>query len=191
MPRRIGILGGTFDPVHIGHLILAASARDQLQTDVLLLIPNYQSPFKTGQPLAPFVHRMEMLKRAIGETTGFTVSDIEGQRKGISYMVDTLDALCQEYPGDEMYLIMGSDAANDLSLWHESERILEMAQIAAVARSGRPPQHNSHVSKTIVMPRIDISASGIRDRLAKGLPIDFLTPAPVIACIREHGLYRR
>jgi nicotinate-nucleotide adenylyltransferase len=105
-------------------------------------------------------------------------------------MIDTLDTLRQEHPGDELYLIMGSDAANELSSWHESERILETAKIAVVARSGEPAQHNSHVSETILMPRIDISASEIRGRLAKGLPIDFLTPAPVIAYIREKRLYQ-
>jgi nicotinate-nucleotide adenylyltransferase len=188
--RRIGILGGTFDPVHLGHLVLAASARDQLATDVLLLIPNYQSPLKPGQPHASFTDRMEMLKLAIEGTVGFTISDIEGRRQGVSYMIDTLDALQKQYPDDALHLIMGSDASSDLASWHESERILEMAQIAAVARSGAVPQHGSHVSETIVMPRVDISASQIRDRLARGLSIDFLTPAPVVAYIREHGLYR-
>lgn len=189
--RRIGILGGTFDPVHIGHLILAICARDQLPTDELILIPNARSPLKSEQPQAPFADRMEMLRLAVGELPGISVSDIEGRRGGISYMVDTLQALHHDYPNDELHLVMGCDAAKDLHSWHQAPRVLELARIAVVARYGEEETVGVSPSAVITMPRVDVSASDIRKRLRRGQPIDFFTPESVVSYIYRHGLYPR
>ena len=190
MPRRIGILGGTFDPAHIGHLILASCAQDQLRTDEFILIPNSRSPLKTGEPVAPFADRLEMLRLALGETKRMTGSDVEGIRGGVSYMVDTLRTLSDMYPGAQLHLVLGSDSVRDLPLWKDSSTILHLASLAVVDREGLTPTDVPHGASTIQMPRIDISASRIRSLVASGKSIDFLTPAPVVSYIERFGLYR-
>jgi nicotinate-nucleotide adenylyltransferase len=188
--RRIGILGGTFDPVHLGHLILAACARDQLACDELLFIPNVRSPIKPEGPIASFADRLAMITLAIGQTPRFAVSDIEGHRAGPSYTIDTLGALRAAHPDAELYLIVGSDAMRDFANWHEAGRVLRLARIAVVARQGEQPADDPRVAQAIDMPRIDVSASAIRARIGRGLSIDFLTPVPVAAYIHKHALYR-
>jgi nicotinate-nucleotide adenylyltransferase len=190
MPRRIGILGGTFDPVHIGHLILASCAQDQLRTDEFILIPNSRSPLKAGEPVAPFADRIAMLRLALGETKRMTASDVEGIRGGVSYMVDTLRALSDTYAGAQLHLVLGSDSVRDLPLWKDSQTILRLASLAVVDREGLTPADVPHGSSTIQMPRIDISASRIRGLVAAGKSIDFLTPAQVVSYIGRMGLYR-
>ena len=190
MARRVGILGGTFDPVHIGHLILAVCAREQLPCEELVLMPNVRSPLKAAGPVASFADRLAMLRLAAAQTHGVSVSDLEGERDGPSYTVDTLLAFHTRHPGDELYLIVGGDAMKDFSAWHESERVQELARIAVVSRLGERPPLDQRVAKVIDMPRIDVSASRIRERVSHGLTIDFLTPAPVAAYIEQHGLYR-
>ncbi len=190
MARRIGILGGTFDPVHFGHLILAACACDQLSCDELLLIPNVRSPLKRSGPVASFADRLAMLKLAMGRTPKLSVNDIEGERHSPSYTVDTLAALRNACPDDELFLIVGGDAMRDFANWHEADRVQQLARIAVVARLGESPSQDDRVAHIIDMPRIDISASEIRSRVARRLRIDFLTPVPVIAYINDHGLYQ-
>jgi nicotinate-nucleotide adenylyltransferase len=190
MARRIGILGGTFDPVHIGHLVLASCARDQLCTDEFVLIPNFQSPLKTAEPVAPFTDRLAMLRLALGESDQISASDIEGVQGGISYMVDTLGALTDTHPGAELYLVLGSDSVRDLPRWKDAQTVLRLARLAVVARDGRAPGNIPDGTSVIQMPRIDISASLIRRRVAEGLSIDFLTPASVVSYIGRVGLYR-
>ncbi len=190
MARRIGILGGTFDPVHIGHLILASCARDQLDTDDFLFIPNARSPLKAAAPVASFADRLEMLRLAIGDVRGFRVSDIEGRRGGISYMVETLKELRTLFPDSDFFLILGADSARDLPRWRESHAVLQMVQLALVTRDGVLPDEGAPGSRVIQMPRIDISASAIRAQVAAGASIDFLTPAAVASYIARVGLYR-
>lgn len=187
---RIAILGGTFDPVHTGHLILATCARDQLSCDEVVLIPNVQSPLKPAGPVASFADRLAMLKRAIGDTPGLQVSDIEGHGDSPSYTVDTLAALHDLYPQDELYLIVGGDAMRDFAHWRQAARVQQLARIAVVARGGEVPPKDDRVACIIEMPRIDISASAIRARVSQGRRIDFLTPAPVVTYIDEHHLYQ-
>jgi nicotinate-nucleotide adenylyltransferase len=139
MPRRIGILGGTFDPVHIGHLILASCARDQLRTDEFVLIPNSRSPLKTAEPVAPFADRLEMLRLALEESDQISASDIEGLRGGVSYMVDTLNVLRDMHPGAELHLVLGSDSVKDLLRWKDAQTVLRLARLAVVARDGQVP----------------------------------------------------
>ena len=190
MPRRIGILGGTFDPVHIGHLILASCARDQLRTDELILIPNSRSPLKTAEPVAPFADRLAMIRLALGEQNEISASEIEGLRGGVSYMVDTLGTLGDIYPGAELHLVLGSDSVRDLPRWKDAPTVLRLAHLAVVARDGRAPDGIPDGTSVIQMPRVDISASLIRRHVAGDLSIDFLTPAAVVSYIRRTGLYR-
>jgi len=187
--RRVAILGGTFDPVHVGHLILATCARDQLACDEVLLIPNRRSPLKDPGPVASFADRLAMLNGAIGQTPGLRVSDIEGHRDDPSYTVETLAALRETHPEAELFLIVGGDAMRDFTHWHEADRVQQLARIAVVGRRGDIP-HDDRIASIIDMPRIDISASEIRARISRGERIDFLTPAPVVVYIEKHGLYQ-
>ncbi|MFQ5450976.1 MAG: nicotinate-nucleotide adenylyltransferase [Nitrospinaceae bacterium] len=133
---RVGILGGTFDPVHNGHLGLAAGVRNQFHLDRILFIPARQSPHKQGQPLTSSFHRLEMLRRAVSPFPGFQVSDIELKREGVSYTIDTLDTLGAEHPRWEFYLIMGADVFEGLSTWKDTARLLAMSHIIVAARPG-------------------------------------------------------
>jgi len=189
MSQTFGILGGTFDPVHIGHLILAVRAREQLGLDELLLIPNARSPLKEGAPIASFTDRLRMLELATFELDGIRVSDIEGRRGGTSYMIDTIRALRGERPDAQWTLVMGHDAARELDSWHEADELRRLVVIAVAARSGEEGPPDPRV-KRVSMPRVDISATEIRSRAAAGQALEFMTPAPVIAYIRDHALYR-
>ncbi|MEW5873573.1 MAG: nicotinate-nucleotide adenylyltransferase [Candidatus Zixiibacteriota bacterium] len=188
--RRLGILGGTFDPVHHGHLLLALHAREQLACRDILLIPNAHSPFKASGPKASFNDRMAMIHLAIEGTRGLACSDIEGKRGGVSYMIDTLHELRALHSQAEFVLILGGDAYCDLPSWRDSADIRTLARIAVVARGGESPALASSTDEVIQMPRFDISASDIRARVRAGRLIDFLTPAPVAKYIIDHGLYR-
>ncbi|MBI3872979.1 MAG: nicotinate (nicotinamide) nucleotide adenylyltransferase [candidate division Zixibacteria bacterium] len=191
MTQRIGILGGTFDPVHVGHLVLAACARDQLQTDRFLLIPNAHSPLKAAAPVAEFADRLHMLRLAIAGTDGLEASDLEGQRGGTSYTIDTLRALSPQNPGGEFFLVLGSDALAEFSTWKDHEGVLALAQLAAARRGAEASITDSRLGQSIQMPRLDVSSTLLRQRVAAGETIDFLTPPPVAAFIRARGLYLR
>jgi len=188
--RRLGILGGTFDPVHHGHLLLALHCREQLACREVLLIPNAHSPFKTSGPKASFNDRIAMIRLAIEGTRGLACSDVEGKRGGVSYMIDTLHDLRALHPEAEFVLIVGGDAYRDLPSWRDSAEIRKSARVAVVARGGEAPALASSSDEVIQMPRFDISASDIRARVREGRLIDFLTPAPVAKYIIDHGLYR-
>ena len=189
MGRRIAILGGTFDPIHIGHLILAVSAREQLCADQVLLVPNQRSPMKSQPPVASFTDRMGMITLAISGIDGLAVSEIEGRRGETSYTVDTLRQFVALHPADEYYLILGSDALMDFPSWKEHADILRLAKLAVVERGTAPTPTTLPVAARIQMPAINVSSTIIRDRLARGLSIDFLTPPAVAACIRSQRLY--
>jgi nicotinate-nucleotide adenylyltransferase len=190
MPRRIGILGGTFDPVHVGHLVLAACAREQLNSDEFVLIPNAASPLKSAAPVAPFADRLEMLNLALGDVASMSVSDLEGRRGGVSYMVDTLATILDQTPDAELHLVLGSDSLRDLPRWKDAATIQRLARLAVVMREGDSHDFVDGGVTLIRMPRIDISASRIRERIARGLSIDFFTPPPVVSHIHRTGLYR-
>jgi nicotinate-nucleotide adenylyltransferase len=189
MPRAIGILGGTFDPVHVGHLIAASWALDELALEQILLVPNHQPPLKRSAPAASFADRLAMLMRAVDGASCITVSDIEGRRGGVSYTIETLSQVQGQYPDAELSLILGSDALADFALWREHERIAGMARIVAIVRGAREAPLPPVVRRVLTMPRIDISSSLIRQRVAAGQSIAFLTPASVVAYIRDHRLY--
>jgi nicotinate-nucleotide adenylyltransferase len=189
MAERIGILGGTFDPVHNGHLTAAVYAQEELSLQRVLLLPNNNPPLKSSDPRAPFADRVAMLKLAAGASSALDVSEIEGQRPGISYTVDTLLALRDTAPDTQYYLILGQDALREFHLWREHERVAELAQLVGIPR-GVPEQTGFPVAHQLTMPRLDISSSLIRRRIAAGQSVISLVPTAVAAYIAQNQLYR-
>ena len=187
--RRLGIFGGTFDPVHCGHLVAAVSVRDQLSLERVLLIPNTRSPLKAAAPVAPVADRLAMLRLAVAGTDGLVVSDLESARGGVSYTVDTLRAVRAAYADVELFLILGSDTLADFDLWRDHADVRAMAHLVGVARGDAEVSETVPDARIVRMPRLDISSSDIRARIAAGQSIDFLTPSPVVAYITERRIY--
>jgi nicotinate-nucleotide adenylyltransferase len=198
---RLGLFGGTFDPVHVGHLVLAEQCREQCGLDQVWFIPSGQPPHKRQAPLTPGRMRQEMLEFAIAGHADFAVSDIELDRTGPSYTVETLQQLHEEDAGRELFFLMGADSLADLAGWREPERIAELATIVAVNRGDRPlpdPAALVHLVgeriarrvQFVTMPGIDLSASDIRRRARDGRSLRYLVPRPVEIYIQEHRLYR-
>ncbi len=193
---RVGILGGTFDPVHIGHLLLAERARAHLALDLVLFIPAGQPWRKSHLEITPAAHRLAMLGAAIAGNDRFGISDIELRREGPTYTADTLQALAAERLDDEFYFIIGADALADLPNWHAPERIVQHATLAVAPRDGQPLDPDalgiaglSARVELFAMPRIEISSTEIRDRVRAGASVRYVTPDAVVAYIAEHGLY--
>jgi nicotinate-nucleotide adenylyltransferase len=196
---RLGIYGGTFDPIHYGHLLLADRCREELQLDEVWFIPAGVSPHKVGKPLTPGKARVQMVEFAVSGFPEFRVSKIELERTGPSYTVQTLEQLRAADPARELFLMMGADSAAELSTWREPQRILELAQVVAVNRAGEKPdlsnieplcQAMGRPIRVVEMPAVDFSSSEIRTRVAAGRSIRFLTPRPVEMYIRANNLYR-
>jgi nicotinate-nucleotide adenylyltransferase len=197
---RIGVFGGTFDPVHIGHLIIAQEVWYKLGLDQVLFVPARQSPFKPKQRPARPEHRLRMLESATASNPHFAVSTIELDREPPSYTVDTI-ALLRERFGAEagLYFIVGVDALVDFLRWREPRRLVELCEIVGVTRPKCPPFDMTVLLAAIPQaqeririvegPLIEVSASDIRQRVSTGQPIKYLVPEAVEAYIREHGLY--
>jgi len=194
---RIGVYGGTFDPVHLGHLVLAEQVREQLRLDEVWWIPCQVSPHKTQRALTPGNERLEMLQLATAGHTGFRVLPVEIERPGPSFTVDTLSQLVEQHPGHDWWLLLGADSVREFATWREPERIAQLARIAAVNRGDEAPLSVGGFCRrfgdrcdVVTMPGLDISASDLRQRVASGWSIRYQTPAAVEAYIRQHGLYR-
>jgi len=197
---NIGVLGGTFDPIHVGHLLVAEEARDKLNLTETLFVPAGQPWLKLNNVISPTEHRVEMVRLAIADRPYFKLSTMEIERAGPTYTVDTIAELQSQIgAGDELFFILGWDNLNQLPKWHEPSRLVKMCRLVAVPRVDSPtPDLDSleaaipGLSQRVIMldaPRIDINASGIRRRVAEGLSIDHLVPEPVERYIQEHGLY--
>lgn len=189
---KIGILGGTFDPIHKGHLALAKNAQEQFLLDKVILIPAYAPPHKKNIPfLTSAEDRYKMVKLAIGQEPFFEVSDCEMRRKGISYTIDTLEELELQYPKAEFYLILGQDAFEDIDKWRQGEVIKKKVTFLVANRRHHDTRIPGEVIvKWIQMPIYSISASEIRSALKHGQEIgDFLVPE-VYQYIQAHHLYR-
>ncbi len=195
-----GIMGGTFDPPHIGHLMLAEEAKKCLALDEVIFIPAGEPWAKASLPVSPAAERLEMVRLAISGKPDFEISDIEIKRLGPSYTWETLEELHNKYPSDELYFILGWDNLTALPSWHKPRRIISAAHLAAAHRIGFAQPDLEALEKlipgigqrTVIMtgPEIDISASTIRQRVKKGLPIDHLVPPPVAEYIVVKGLYK-
>ena len=197
---KIGILGGTFDPVHKGHLVIAEEARASLGLSEIILVPVGQPPLKADRIILPAEERLEMLRLAVAGRPHFIISTVEIERTGPSYTVDTLTELSKQYGmEDEVYFIMGWDNLTQLVEWKEPTGIIRMCYLAAVPRPGyqRPDLKSLEdvipgITKRVVFlagPHIDISASAIRDLAARGKSINHLVPEAVAEYIKEHKLY--
>ncbi len=189
MAQTIGILGGSFDPVHRGHLALAAAARTALDLDRLIFVPNSRSSLKSSGPFASFEHRVAMLRLALEECVGCEISDVEGRRGGISFTIDTLREFKSENPDASFFLIVGADALEEFYLWRDHQEILKHANLAYVERSNATAVPSKLTARSIPMPRVDVSSTAVRDRLRRGQSIDALVPGAVVKYIASHRLY--
>ena len=201
--RRIGILGGTFDPPHLGHLLIAETARAALGLESVLFIPAGEPWLKSGQRITPATHRLRMVQLAVADNPDFCVCDCEVRRSGASYTVDTLRELRGAYPDSaEWYFIVGSDVLDQFHLWKEPEGILELCRLAVIERPGGPDDGVAALAErfpdavasgavvTVAGPRVDFSASELRRILAEGQSVRYQVPDAVAEYIKRHDLYR-
>jgi len=195
---RLGLLGGTFDPPHFGHLHIARAACAQLRLDRVLFVPAGVQPLKQGQISSRPEHRARMVELAIADQPCFQLSRIDLDRPGPHYTVDLLSRVRQQYPEAEIWFIMGEDSLGDLLRWREPARLITLARFAVLQRPGYEPDWPALDAALPALrarldrldsPEIDISARAIRQRVKAGLPIDHLVPAAVATFIREHHLY--
>ncbi len=195
---RLGILGGTFNPPHLGHLVCAQEAYVQLRLDRVMLIPAGTPPHKPVEEEPGAEHRLELCRCAVNGDERFTVSDLELTRSGPSYTVDTLEQLHSHAPDSELFLIVGGDVAAGLPHWHEPERVLSLAKVAIAKRRGTARSSVEGALEELLggeraeffrMPRIGVSSTMVRRRVRTGQPIRYIVPDSVASYIDEHGLY--
>jgi len=200
--NKIGILGGTFNPVHLGHLLLAQSAMEIFDLAKVLFIPCAKPPHKNPPVLASAEHRMAMIEAAIEDDPAFEASDVEIQRQGPSYTIDTLTELKEANPDADFHFIIGSDSLLELHIWKDIGRLLTMCRFVTFARPGTntagikaedihldPPWPQTMLKNVARGRLIDISSSDIRHRVAEGMSIRYLVPRAVEMHIAEHNLY--
>jgi nicotinate-nucleotide adenylyltransferase len=199
---RVGILGGTFDPIHIGHLAAAAGVRHALGLERVLFLPNRQPPHKPGRTVSPAADRLEMVRLAVSQHPFFAASALEVERSGPSYTVDTLTTLAALHPDWELFFIAGADSLLEITTWHQYREVLRLAWFVAVSRPGYPLDRWEYVRQAlgselagrvifVDLPVIDLSAEMLRQRVGQGAPITYLVPPAVEAYIEERGLYRQ
>ncbi len=190
-PRpRIGLFGGSFDPVHIGHLLMARDALEQLHLERLIFVPASVNPHRThATPRAPASARLEMVRLAISDEPRFEADSLELDREGPSYSIDTVECLQRRWPASEIFLLIGEDNLQKLSTWHRYDQLCQKVRFVCFGRThpGGPPDTLPPIHR--LQRRIDISSTEIRVRIAKQLPIRYLVPEPVCRFIDTHGLY--
>ena len=200
---RIGIFGGTFDPVHLGHLMLAEQSREQAKLDEVWFVPAARPPQKRNQTISPFDRRVEMLQLAIAGQPQFRVDRIESTRPGPSYTTDTLSALATAYPDHEWFLIVGGDCIADFPTWYQPAQILTQATLLVIERPGivsgtiaellttlKLPTEAMRGWQSIAVPMTSLASRDLRTRAKEGRSLRYLVPAAVEIYIRERGLYR-
>lgn len=193
---KIGIMGGTFDPIHVGHLIAAQSALEGAGLDEVWFVPSYAPPLKDHEPGAESLARLEMTMLATEPEPRFRVLDVELGRGGVSYTIDTARELASRYPQHEFVYIIGSDRVNDLAKWHRIEELAETVRFIGLERPGEPlpdpdslPAYLRERVAFVPMPHIAISSTAIRARAASGLSIRYYVPDSVYFYIQRNGLY--
>jgi nicotinate-nucleotide adenylyltransferase len=191
---RIGVFGGTFDPPHVGHLLLASDALESLRLDRLIFVPTGSQPLKVdAPPVASARDRLEMVRLAVADDACYTVDDTEINRKGLSYTVDTLEHLRERYPGAQVFLLVGQDALATFGKWRNPERIRELATLAVMARTGTEAVRVETAAEgvlTVSTRRVDVSSTEIRERLRAEKSIKGFVPESVERFIEARGLYR-
>ncbi len=197
MSRSLGVLGGAFNPPHLGHLLLAQEARFQLDLDEVLLVPTGVAPHKRIDPEPGAGVRTEMARLAVDGVAGISVSGLEVERQGPSFAYRTLELLHETQPGCELTFVMGADVAASLETWERPRRVLELADVAVAARPGTDfsgvdaalGRLGAAPARAIEMPVVEISSTLIRERLAAGRPVRWMAPDGVLELIRSRGLY--
>jgi nicotinate-nucleotide adenylyltransferase len=182
---RIAIYGGTFDPVHHGHLILARQAMEEFKLDRIIFVPAAESPFKIHNPTAPASDRLAMLRLAVSGEDRFEVDPMEIERGGVSYSIDTVRSFRMREPGAELFFLVGEDNAYRLAEWHRFEELKKLVHFVVLSRSEdfQSPEY------PVVQRRVEISSTEIRNRVANQESITYLVPESVISYIEQHQLY--
>lgn len=196
---RVGLLGGTFDPVHIGHLILAEEARDQLDLSVVYFVPAGDPPHKRDRRLAPVAQRVRMAELAVAGNAQFQVSRVDADRPGPHYTIDMVNLFQQQMPpGGELYFLMGYDSLAELPTWHKPQELVAACHLVALTRYNVPLDWDTLEAKLpgirdrvtlLDMPELEIASHHIQARVREGRSIRYLVPDAVCAYIREQGLY--
>lgn len=187
---KIGILGGTFNPIHIGHLILAQEAMEKIGLDKIIFVPAYFPPHKDNADIAGAASRLEMVKLAIKGNKYFIASDAEIKRDGRSYTIDTIKEFKKKYPNDELYFIIGSDLLKYLDEWKDLREIISMVKFIAATRPGYSLSEIPSYIKTVAIRAVDISGFEIRERVREGKSFRYLVPEEVYKYIVKEGLYK-
>ncbi|SRR5260370_23997623 len=200
---RIGVFGGTFDPVHYGHLILAEQCREQGRLDQVWFVPAPRPPHKADRPLTRFDQRVEMLALAVAGNPAFRVDEIEKERTGPSFTVDTLAEFQKQHPQDEFYLLVGSDTLQDLPHWHDPVGVLRRAGLMVMLRPNHPLLSAEELRASVPLPEdvplrmevaetplIDISSRDLRRRVVRGRSLRYFLPRAVEVYIQEKQIYR-
>lgn len=191
-------MGGTFDPVHLGHLLAAEAAREALQLDRVVWLPAGDPPHKQGRPITPAEHRLEMVRRAIEGNPRFEASRLELDREGPSYTLDTLKWFQGEHPDAELYFLTGMDTVLELHTWHRPREVLAACRMVAMVRPGVDDAalvraFQAELTRGVIRvnsPRVEISATDLRERVARGASIRYRTPDAVCDYIIANRLYR-
>jgi nicotinate-nucleotide adenylyltransferase len=194
MAERIGIFGGTFDPVHVGHLVAAVNARHELGLDrVVLMVANVPWQKAGSRKMTPAEDRFEMVKAAVGGVEGVEASRMEIDRGGPSYTADTIAEMTVLHPQAELFVIVGWDVSAELGTWERLSEVRELASLVVVNRPGTPPPvglvQQGWRLEEVTVPNLEISSTDLRARAMSGRPLDYLIPEPAVRVIRERGLY--
>jgi nicotinate-nucleotide adenylyltransferase len=189
-PMKIGVFGGTFDPPHLGHLVAAQEVHFRLGLDRVLWIPAGIPPHKRDQEITPGPVRLEMVRAAIAGDPRFEANDVEIRRPGPSYTVETLRQLRDRGPDDELFLILGADQLAELDGWREPDEIRRLATVVGFGREGDGPGQVAG-ARIVRVPRLDVSSTEVRRRMAAGEPVTYLVPEGVEAIVRSERLYGR
>ena len=187
---KVGLFGGTFNPIHVGHLILAEEAKETLGLEKVIFIPSHTPPLKQNEEITDPHHRYEMVKLAIKEDPSFLVSDIEIRRGGASYTIDTIRVLRKEMPNTEFVFLVGSDCLKDLYAWKEIEELFRICHFVIAKRPKFPSENVPNGFEKLDIPQVDISSRELRKRLREGKSISYQVPKAVEEYILEHKLYR-
>ncbi len=190
---RLGVMGGTFDPIHHGHLVAASEVAHRFQLDEVVFVPTGEPAFKQGRQVTPGEHRYLMTVIATASNPRFTVSRVDIDRPGLTFTVDTLRDLQSERPDADLYFITGADAIAQILTWKDAPQLFDMAHFVGVTRPGHalsdaglPPGDAS----TLEVPALAISSTDVRERVAEGEPVWYLVPDGVVQHIAKYGLYR-
>lgn len=194
MGERIGILGGTFDPVHVGHLVAAVNARYALDLDrVVMMVANVPWQKAGVRAVSPAEDRLAMVEAAVDGVPGVEASRLEIDRGGASYTADTVSQMRAVYADAELYVIVGWDVGAELGTWERIEEVRDVATLVVVNRPGNPPPDGLRQEgwrlEEVTVPNLEISSTDLRARAANGRPLEYLVPGPVVRVIRERGLY--